>query len=51
MRAVKSEMVITGLRAQGIEPMEGGPALFAKYLADETAKWAVVAVTSGLVKP
>src|ERR1700704_4213759 len=51
MRAVKSEMVITGLRAQGIEPMEGGPAFFAKYIADETAKWAVVAVTSGLVKP
>jgi tripartite-type tricarboxylate transporter receptor subunit TctC len=51
MRAVNSEMVITGLRAQGIEPMEGGPAFFAKYIADETAKWAVVAVTSGLVKP
>jgi hypothetical protein len=34
-----------------MEPMEGGPEFFAKYIADETAKWAIVAVTSGLVKP
>ena len=50
-RAIKSEMVITAFRAQGIEPLEGGPASFAKYIAEETAKWAAVAVKSGLVKP
>jgi tripartite-type tricarboxylate transporter receptor subunit TctC len=50
-RAIKSEVVIAGFRAQGIEPMEGGPESFAKYLADETAKWAAVTVKSGLAKP
>jgi tripartite-type tricarboxylate transporter receptor subunit TctC len=50
-RAVKSEAVIKGFRAQGIEPLDGGPAAFARYIADETARWADVVVKAGLVKP
>jgi len=50
-RAVKSDAVMKGFRAQGIEPLEGGPAAFAKYIAEETAKWADVVVKAGLAKP
>jgi tripartite-type tricarboxylate transporter receptor subunit TctC len=50
-RAVRSEAVLKAFRAQGIEPLEGGPAAFARYIAAETAKWADVAVKAGLVKP
>lgn len=50
-RALKSELVINGFRTQGIEPREAGPAAFAKYIADETAKWADVAIKAGMAKP
>jgi tripartite-type tricarboxylate transporter receptor subunit TctC len=50
-RAVRSEAVLKAFWAQGIEPLEGGPAAFARYIAAETAKWADVAVKAGLVKP
>ena len=50
-QAVKSEAVLKAFRAQGIEPLDGGPAAFTKYIAAETAKWADVAVKAGLVKP
>jgi tripartite-type tricarboxylate transporter receptor subunit TctC len=50
-QAVKTEAVLKAFRSQGIEPLEGGPAAFAKYIAVETAKWADVAVKAGLVKP
>jgi hypothetical protein len=51
MRAIKSDVVIIAFRAQGIEPLEGGPAFFAKYIADETTRWAAVAAKSDSVKP
>jgi tripartite-type tricarboxylate transporter receptor subunit TctC len=50
-RALRSEAVINAFRAQEIEPLQGGPAAFAKYIADETGKWADVAAKAGLVKP
>jgi tripartite-type tricarboxylate transporter receptor subunit TctC len=50
-RALSSEAVINAFRAQEIEPLQGGPAAFAKYIADETGKWADVAAKAGLVKP
>jgi tripartite-type tricarboxylate transporter receptor subunit TctC len=50
-RALKSDLVVNGFRAQGIEPLEAGPIAFAKYIAAETAKWADVAIKAGLVKP
>jgi hypothetical protein len=34
-----------------MEPLHGGPAAFAKYIVDETAKWADVATKAGLTKP
>ena len=50
-RAIKSEPVIKAFRVQGIEPLEGGPTDFAKYIAEETEKWADVVMKSGLAKP
>ena len=50
-QALRSEAVINAFRAQEIEPLQGGPAAFAKYIADETGKWADVAAKAGLVKP
>ena len=50
-RALRSEAVINAFRAQEIEPLQGGPAALAKYIADETGKWADVAAKTGLVKP
>jgi tripartite-type tricarboxylate transporter receptor subunit TctC len=43
--------VLKAFRAQGIEPLEGGPAAFTAYISAETARWADVAVKAGLVKP
>ena len=50
-RAVRSDAVLEAFRPQGIEPLVGGPEEFARYIADETSKWADVAVKAGLVKP
>jgi len=50
-RALKSEGVIHAFRTQEMEPLHGGPAAFAKYIVDETAKWADVATKAGLTKP
>jgi len=50
-QAVKSEAVLKAFRTQGIEPLDGGPAAFARYIAAETARWADVAAKAGLVKP
>jgi tripartite-type tricarboxylate transporter receptor subunit TctC len=50
-QAVKSEPVLKAFSAQGIEPLPGGPAPFAAYIAAETARWADVAIKAGLVKP
>jgi tripartite-type tricarboxylate transporter receptor subunit TctC len=49
-RALKSEGVIHAFRTQEMEPLYGGPAAFAKYIVDETAKWADVATKAGLTK-
>jgi tripartite-type tricarboxylate transporter receptor subunit TctC len=48
--ALKSDDVITPLRAQGMEPIGGSPAEFAAYIASETAKWAPVVEAAGLKK-
>jgi tripartite-type tricarboxylate transporter receptor subunit TctC len=50
-QAVKSDGMLKAFRAQGIEPLEGGPAAFTAYISAETARWADVAVKAGLVKP
>jgi tripartite-type tricarboxylate transporter receptor subunit TctC len=48
--AVKSETVAKAFRAQGIEPLSGGPAEYAKYIAGETTKWNEIVVKAGLAK-
>jgi tripartite-type tricarboxylate transporter receptor subunit TctC len=50
-RALKSEVVINAFRTQEMEPLQGGPAEFARFIADETAKWADVATKAGLTRP
>jgi tripartite-type tricarboxylate transporter receptor subunit TctC len=47
-QALNSEGVIKALRGQEMEPLHAGPAQFAAYIADETAKWADVAAKAGL---
>ena len=42
--------VVKNLRSQGIEPLVGGPVIYARYIDDETIKWAAVARKAGLVK-
>ncbi len=49
-RASKLETVVRNFRAQGIEPLSGGPAIYATYINDETSKWAGVAAKAGLIK-
>jgi tripartite-type tricarboxylate transporter receptor subunit TctC len=48
--ALKTDVVIAPLRAQGMEPIGGSPAEFADYIARETAKWAPVVEAAGLKK-
>ena len=48
--ALKTDEVITPLKAQGMEPIGGTPADFAAYIASETAKWAPVVEAAGLRK-
>lgn len=50
MAAARAEPVAKAFRAQGIEPLIGGPAQYAKYIADESAKWSDVVVKAALVK-
>ena len=50
-RALASDRVIAGFRPQGIEATSMGAAEFARYVTEETAKWADVVVKAGLVKP
>ena len=47
-QALNSEGVTKALRAQEMEPLQGGPAAFAAHIANETAKWADVAAKAGL---
>ncbi len=48
--AGRSDAVAKAFRVQGIEPMVGGPAEYAKYIDSEQAKWSDIALKSGLVK-
>ena len=49
--AIKSDVVLKAFRAQGIEPLSGGPDAFQAYIAQEVTKWADVVAKAGLVKP
>ena len=48
--SVASEAVVKAFRAQGIEPLTGGPAEYARYITTETAKWTDVVAKAGLAK-
>lgn len=48
--AVKNDAVAKAFRVQGIEPLIGGPAEFAKYITSETSKWNGIVVQAGLSK-
>ena len=48
--ALRSDSVLTPLRAQGFEPAGGSPGEFARYIDSEMQKWANVAVAAGLKK-
>ena len=48
--ALRSDSVLTPLRAQGFEPAGGSPGEFARYIDSEMQKWADVAVAAGLKK-
>ena len=50
-RTVAAEAVLKSFRAQGIEPLSGGPAEYAAFVTAETTKWADVVTKAGLVKP
>jgi tripartite-type tricarboxylate transporter receptor subunit TctC len=45
---LKTDEVIAPLRAQGMEPIGGSPAEFARYIASEVAKWTPVVEAAGL---
>jgi tripartite-type tricarboxylate transporter receptor subunit TctC len=48
--ATRSEAVAKAFPVQGIEPLVGGPAEYARYIETETVIWADVAVKAGLAK-
>lgn len=48
--SVASEAVVKAFRAQGIEPLTGGPEPYARYIASETAKWTDVIAKAGMGK-
>jgi tripartite-type tricarboxylate transporter receptor subunit TctC len=48
--ALKSDEVVGPLRAQGMEPIGGSPAEFARYIGNEIAKWTPVVEAAGLKK-
>jgi tripartite-type tricarboxylate transporter receptor subunit TctC len=48
--ALKSEPVLTLMRAQGVDPRGGTPAEFARFIDAELKKWEGVAVAAGLKK-
>jgi tripartite-type tricarboxylate transporter receptor subunit TctC len=47
---LKSEEVLTPLRAQGVEPLGSSPEQFAKHVEIETKKWAAIAAEAGIKK-
>ena len=48
--SIKAKEVIDAWRPQGIEPLEGGPDVFARYIASEIKRWGEVATAAGLKK-
>ena len=50
-QTLKGEATLKSFRTSGIEPLTGGPAEYARFIGQETAKWADVVVKAGLVKP
>lgn len=46
-----AETVHKSFRANGIEPLSEGPNGYARFVAEETAKWSSVVTKAGLVKP
>ena len=47
---LKSEEVLTPLRAQGVEPLGSSPEQFAQHVDVETKKWAAIAAEAGIKK-
>ena len=47
---LKSDDVLTPLRAQGVEPLGGSPEQFARHVDGETKKWAAIAAEAGIKK-
>ena len=48
--ALKTEMVAAALKAQGIDPLGGGPEAFAAFIAADIEKWVAVLSAAGLRK-
>lgn len=48
--SVASDPVVKAFRAQGIEPLTGGPADYGRYIVDETKKWTEVVNKAGMAK-
>src|SRR3954471_24936261 len=48
--AVKSSDVVTAWRAQGVDPLDGGPDELARLIASELKRWGDVATAAGLKK-
>ena len=48
--ALKSDEVVSKLRAQGFDPLGGPPDEFARFIERETAKWSAAAEAAGLKK-
>ena len=48
--AVASEKVAAAFRSQGIEPLNGGPADYARFITAETIKWTDVVAKAGIMK-
>ena len=48
--ALKSDDVVSKLKASGFEPLDGPPDEFAKFIAHETVKWSDGAKAAGLAK-
>jgi tripartite-type tricarboxylate transporter receptor subunit TctC len=48
--ALRSDMVQAALRAQGIDPLGGGPAEFSDFIRADIDKWTAILTTAGLKK-
>jgi tripartite-type tricarboxylate transporter receptor subunit TctC len=48
--ALRSDEVLTPLRAQGVDPLGGSPDEFARHIENDTRNWTTVATAAGLKK-